>query len=60
MSRAAKNLALKLAKLHPTAAVAAKARKKLGDTASQPVLDALITGVKRRRESRANDKAMGY
>jgi hypothetical protein len=63
LSRASKNLLhynRAAGKLHPLAAEAGRVRKKYGDGAAQPILDALITSVKRRRESRANDISMGY
>lgn len=46
--------------LNPISAQAGKVRKAVGDEIFPVIADKMIEGVKRRRESRANDKSMGY
>lgn len=47
-------------KLHPTADKASKLRALVGDRNFPSHADKMITDIKRKRESRANDKALGY
>ncbi len=47
-------------KINPVVSQGAKLRKAVGDKAFPVIADKMIEGIKGNRESRANDKSMGY